>query len=273
MPEEQKTRINKLLSQLGVCSRREADKLIENKKVQINGKIAKLGDHAGPDDQIKVAGKLVTNKPVKHIYIAFHKPFGVITTTDKSKDNNILEYIKIPERVYPVGRLDVETSGLILLTNDGEIVNTLLKARNKTEKEYLVTLDKPVKPEHLKKMEEGMYLERMKITKSKDGVRRRVSMGKFKTLPAVVKKVSPNQISITIVQGMNRQVRRMCEALRYEVKILKRVRFAGVELGDLQRGKWRPLTETEIASLKAIKPAPLLPGQEPAEGFGGQINE
>jgi 23S rRNA pseudouridine2604 synthase len=244
------TRINKLLSQLGVCSRREADRLIELGKVTINGKKAGLGDQAEISDKIVVDGKPVSNKEIKKIYIAFHKPFGVITTTDPNKNNNVLEYIDMPERVYPIGRLDVESSGLILLTNDGDIVNKLLKSKSKVEKEYIVTVDKPFTPEALKKLASGVFLSHTKILKNKVGVNRRVSMGKFKTLPAKIQKISPTQISITIVQGMNRQVRRMCEVLGFAVKILKRVRIANIHLNELPRGKWRPLTEEEIKGIK-----------------------
>jgi 23S rRNA pseudouridine2604 synthase len=226
-----KTRINKFLSSVGVCSRREADKLIRQKKITINGKSAKLGDLVSPADAIKVNNKLITAKLPKKIYIALHKPFGVITTTDKNSENNIMQYIDIPQRIYPIGRLDVESSGIILLTNDGEIVNKLLKSRNKIDKEYLLTTNKPLNKGDISKMEKGIFL---------DG---------RKTLPARISSITPNQISITIIQGMNRQIRRMCEKLGYKVKILKRVMFADIKLDKLPRGKWRYLTDSEIKSL------------------------
>ncbi len=243
------TRINKLLSEMGICSRREADKLIEKGKIMINGKKAQLGDQAEVSDDIMVNGKKIAQKKVEKIYIAFHKPYGVITTTDRSKENNVLDYIDIKERVYPVGRLDVESSGLILITNDGDIVNKLLKSGSKIEKEYLVTVDKPVTPLLLQKMEKGVYIPRTKVVKTPEGLIRHIPMGKFKTLPASVKKISPTQFAIIIVQGMNRQIRRMCEVLGFNVKILKRVRIGKVELGELPRGKWRYLSEDEIKSI------------------------
>lgn len=243
------TRINKLLSEMGICSRREADKLIEKGKIMINGKKAQLGDQAEVTDEIEVNGKKIANKKAEKIYIAFHKPFGVITTTDPNKGNNVLDYIDVKERVYPVGRLDVESSGLILITNDGDIVNKLLKAGSKIEKEYMVTVDKPVTPLLLTKMEKGVYIPRTKVVKNPEGMTRHIPMGKFKTLPASVKKISPTQFAITIVQGMNRQIRRMCEVLGFKVKILKRVRIGKILLDELPRGKWRYLTDEEIQSI------------------------
>jgi len=238
MPNQELTRINKFLSEMGYCSRREADKLIEQHKVKINGKPAQLGDKVTTKDKIEISGKkiLTTRKP-KKIYIAMNKPYGVITTTDRSKPNNILDYIDIPEKVFPIGRLDVQSTGLILLTNDGAIVNKLMRTENKVEKEYIVAIDKPIKPEDIKKLEEGIKLKETKNTPETT------------TLPAKVKKINPKQISITIVQGLNRQVRRMMEVLGYEVKILKRDRIGTIRLEELGRGKWRFLTDSEIKSL------------------------
>ncbi|MBU0667788.1 rRNA pseudouridine synthase [Patescibacteria group bacterium] len=225
-----KTRINKFLAQAGICSRRQADKLIANGEVTINGKKAELGATVSGEDKVKVNGKLIRQIAEK-IYIAFHKPYGVITTTNPENNNNIMEYIDLPTRIYPIGRLDVQSSGLILLTNDGEIVNKLLKSENKQEKQYLITVDKPLTKADIEKLQNGIMLDDRK------------------TLPAKVKLISSHQFSITIIQGMNRQIRRMCEALGYNIKILKRVRFSGIELGDLPRGKWRHLTAEEIKSL------------------------
>jgi len=221
------TRINKYIAESGLCSRRQADDLIDQKKVSINGKTAKHGDKVSPNDIVKVDTKTV--HPVKkEIYIALHKPFGAITTTSKESSNTVLDYIDIKERIFPIGRLDVESSGLILLTNNGSIVNKLLKSKHKIEKEYLVTVNKPLTKEALTRLETGLKIDNKK------------------TLPAKVKKVSSNQFTITIIQGLNRQIRRMCEALGYHVKILKRVRFAGIDLAKLPRGKWRYLTNSEI---------------------------
>ncbi len=224
------TRINKYLASSGVCSRRQADELIKKGKVTINGRRAKLGDKIEGSEKVAVNGKAVTLEKTK-IYIAFHKPYGVICTTDPNATNNIIDYIKFPSRIVPIGRLDVESSGLILLTNDGDTVNRISKAQNRFEKEYLVTVDKAVTPQILKKMSEGIII-----------------LGR-KTLPAKVEKISPNQFSITIVQGMNRQIRRMCEAVGYNVKILKRVRIKNITLEGLSRGKWRHLSQQEVHEL------------------------
>lgn len=226
-------RINKYLAALGICSRREADKLIEEGKIFINKKRAKLGDQVSEKDSIVVNGKPVMHKMPEKVYMAFNKPYSVISTTDKMSANKIMDYIKVPFRVYPVGRLDVRSSGLIILTNDGELVNMLLKSKNNKEKEYIVKVNKPLTDEVLKKFERGgIYMDRKK------------------TLPAKINKINDTEFSITIVQGIKRQIRRMCENMGYEVKSLIRVRIAGVLLGDLPRGKWRYLSEEEVESLK-----------------------
>lgn len=224
-------RINKYIARAGICSRREADRLIESGKVKINGQKATLGTTVNETDTVTVNGKTIQPQEQK-IYIAFHKPYGVITTTDPNSPNNVLDYVKTARRVYPIGRLDVQSSGLLLLTNDGEIVNTVLKSKNKQEKEYLITLNKPITEEHIQKLQDGIIL---------DG---------RKTLPARVKKINDRQIDMVLIQGMNRQIRRMCEQLGYEVKILKRIRVGNILLKDLPRGKWRHLTAKEVASLK-----------------------
>ncbi len=225
-------RINKFLASTGLCSRRQADELLRSGRVTINGKKAELGDQVEGTENIQVNGKKV--KPISEkIYIAFHKPYGVICTTDPNATNNIIDYLKFPSRIFPIGRLDVESSGLILLTNDGEIVNKISKAQNRFEKEYVVTVDKAVTPLALKKLAEGVII-----------------LGR-KTLPAKVEKISPNQFIITIIQGMNRQIRRMCEAVGYEVNILKRVRIHNINLDGLGRGKWRHLTPEEVQTLLA----------------------
>ncbi len=225
-----KMRINKFLASSGICSRRQADELIKSGKVTINGKKAALGDQVEGTENIQANGKKV-QRTDKKIYIAFHKPYGVICTTDPNATNNIIDYLKFPERIFPIGRLDVESSGLILLTNDGDIVNKISKAQNRFEKEYIVTVDNAVTPQALEKLAKGVVI-----------------LGR-KTLPAKVEKISPNQFSITIVQGMNRQIRRMCEALGYQVKILKRVRIKNVTLEGLTRGKWRHLLPDEVKEL------------------------
>jgi len=223
-------RINKLIAESGVCSRREADRLIEAGNVEINGEQASLGDRASLADRITVNGKRIPVKRQK-LYIAFHKPFGVITTTDKQSTNTVMDYIKTRSRVYPIGRLDVESSGLLLLTNDGDIVNKILKSKHKLEKEYLVTVNKPIRGDHIQNLRDGIRL------------------GNRRTLPAKVEQLGARKINMILVQGMNRQIRRMCEKLGYEVKKLERVRIGKIKLDTLAPGKWRILSKKEIASL------------------------
>ncbi|MCR4279025.1 MAG: rRNA pseudouridine synthase [bacterium] len=224
-------RINKYISEAGVYSRREADRLIEDGKVKINDTIAKLGDRVSHEDRVTVNDDLISAHEEK-IYIAFHKPFGVITTSDKQSDNTVMDYIELPTRVYPIGRLDVQSSGLLLLTNDGAIVNTVLKSEHKKEKEYIVTLNKPIQPKDVEQLANGVILNDQK------------------TLPAKVRTIAPNKINIILIQGLNRQIRRMCEALGYGVAGLQRIRIGTIQLDDLASGKWRTLTEKEIEELK-----------------------
>ena len=223
-------RINKFLTQANVCSRREADRLISAGRVRIGDRVAKLGDKISQDDTVFVGGKAV-RASVKKIYLAFHKPVGVICTTDAKSKNNIVEYIKYKERVYPIGRLDVATSGLILLTNDGAIVNSILKGAAYVEKEYEVEVHKPVNETFLKTLERGGML---------DGHR---------TLPARTKQLGPRRFSIVVVQGKRRQIRRMCEKLGYEVMRLTRLRIGTITLEGLKVGAWREVTEGEIKKL------------------------
>lgn len=226
----QKIRLNKYIADAGVCSRREADRLIETGKVKVNGKTAKLGDRVSDEDEVVVKGRAISANTEK-FYIAFHKPIGVITTTDKKSTNTVMDYVKPGFRVFPVGRLDVESSGLLLLTNDGDIVNRILKSENKLPKEYLVTLGKSVQPEDIEALRNGVML---------DG---------RKTLPAKVERLGAKKINITLVQGMNRQIRRMCEKLGYEVKKLERIRIGSIHLENLPPGQWRFLTDAEIKTL------------------------
>jgi len=225
-----KTRINKYLARAGICSRREADKLITAGEVEVNGKKADIGMPISEEDKVKVNGKII-HPITEKIYIAFHKPYGVITTTDADSNNHIMEYIDLPSRVFPIGRLDVESSGLLLLTNDGDIVNKILKSKNKLEKEYLVTLNKPIRGDQIQNLRDGMKL------------------GDRKTLPAKVEQLGMRKINMILVQGMNRQIRRMCEKLGYEVKKLERIRIGRIQLSDLEPGKWRYLSRKEIESL------------------------
>lgn len=232
-----KMRINKFLSEAGYSSRRGADKLIEEGKVTINGREAVLGDTVDASDSVKVDGKRL--RPVeKKYYILFHKPVGVITTTDRRKKDNIMDALeasgkKLPNvRLYPLGRLDVASSGLILFTNDNALANRLLRPEGGHEKEYLVKLNTEIADGDLKKMERG------------------VRIGKHVTRPATVRRTKENEFSIAITEGKKRQIRRMCEALGYEVKKLKRIRIMHLISGNLRAGSWRLLTENEVKELR-----------------------
>ncbi|MBU0530910.1 rRNA pseudouridine synthase [Patescibacteria group bacterium] len=228
-------RINKYLTTANYCSRREADRLIEAGKVKINGKRAKLGDQVEEGDRVEVPGQVVELE-AEPVYLAFNKPVGVITTSDPNSRNNIINAVNSPVRVYPVGRLDVATSGLIIMTNDGELVNKVLKAENKIEKEYLVEVDQKLTPEFLDHLRHGMNLG-----------------GRKKTLPARVEKINDRQFSITIVEGRKRQVRRMCERGGYEARGLSRVRIGNLKLGNLLPGKSKKIAKNKIYHLLGLK--------------------
>lgn len=223
-------RLNKYIATSGICSRREADKLIESGKVKVNGIIADLGTRVKEGDSVEVDGKAVTPED-SMIYIAFNKPLGITCTTDRRDPSNIIDYINYSERIFPVGRLDKNSSGLILLTNNGDIVNRLLRSENGHEKEYVVTLDRPYDSKFIKNMSSGVPV-----------------LGRM-TLPTEVFPVNTKTFRIILRQGMNRQIRRMCEYLGYRVTKLKRIRFINIELGDLAVGKWRYLTAEEKKEL------------------------
>lgn len=232
-PEKSATegiRLNKYIASSGICSRREADKLIESGKVKVNGSIADLGTRVAEGDSVEVDGKAVTPED-SMIYIAFNKPLGITCTTDRRDPSNIIDYINYSERIFPVGRLDKNSSGLILLTNNGDIVNLLLRSENGHEKEYVVTLDRPYDKAFIKTMSTGVPV-----------------LGRM-TLPAEVFPVNAKTFRIILRQGMNRQIRRMCEYLGYKVTKLKRIRFINIELGGLELGKWRYLTADEKKDL------------------------
>jgi len=223
-------RLNKYIASSGICSRREADKLIESGKVSVNGVVADLGTRVSEGDSVEVEGRSVTPED-SMIYIAFNKPLGITCTTDRRDPSNIIDYINFSERIFPIGRLDKNSSGLILLTNNGDIVNTLLRSENGHEKEYVVTIDRPYDKEFIKTMSTGVPV-----------------LGRM-TLPAEVIPVNAKTFRIILKQGMNRQIRRMCECLGYKVTRLKRIRFMNVKLGDLETGKWRYLTAAEKKEL------------------------
>lgn len=227
----EKTRINKYLSEVGFCSRRAADKLLEEGRITINGIVPELGTKISDEDIVEVDGKPIRESQEKPIYIAFNKPVGIVCTTDTKRErDNIIEYINHPKRIFPIGRLDKPSEGLILLTNDGDIVNKILRAQNNHEKEYLVRVDKPLNTKFLDKMRNGVPIL--------DTV----------TKKCEVERIDDMTFRIVLTQGLNRQIRRMCEYLGYEVKKLKRIRIMNLKL-DLPLGKWRDLTEEELAVL------------------------
>ena len=223
-------RLNKYIASSGLCSRREADTLIESGKVTINGEVAVQGSKVMDGDVVLVNGMKITPDD-DMVYIAFNKPLGVTCTTDKRDPSNIIDYIGFDERIFPIGRLDKNSSGLILLTNDGSIVNKLLRAENGHEKEYLVTINRPYDKNFIKTMESGVPV-----------------LGQL-TLPCKLKPAGDKTFKIILHQGLNRQIRRMCEYLGYKVTRLKRIRFMNITLGNLETGKWRYLTASEKKEL------------------------
>lgn len=227
-------RINKFLSEAGFCSRREADKLIDAGAVQINGKVPEMGTKVNMGDVVTVHGQVVERKQEERIYLAFNKPVGIVCTTDtRVEKDNIIDYINFPSRIFPIGRLDKPSEGLILMTNDGDIVNKILRARNNHEKEYIVSVNKPLTSSFVKQMGNGVPVL--------DTITRKCK----------VEKISNTTFRIILTQGLNRQIRRMCEHLGYEVRRLKRVRIMNISL-DINRGEWRHLTKKEFTELNAL---------------------
>ncbi|GGD85028.1 23S rRNA pseudouridine(2604) synthase RluF [Planktosalinus lacus] len=226
-------RLNKAMSESGYCSRRQADSLIEQGHVAINGETATLGDRVMPDDTITVKGKPIKGTD-QEVFIALNKPVGITCTTDRRVEGNIVDFVNHPERIFPVGRLDKPSEGLIFLTNDGDIVNKILRAGNQHEKEYIVTVDRPVTDEFVKRMSHGIPIL--------DTV----------TKKCVVERVSRFVFRIILVQGLNRQIRRMCEYLGYEVTALKRIRIMNITLDDLPVGTWRDLSKGELDTIKKM---------------------
>ncbi|MFS4417824.1 23S rRNA pseudouridine(2604) synthase RluF [Maribacter sp. 2307ULW6-5] len=234
MSEAKKTRINKFLSEVGFCSRREADKLIQQGRVTINGSVPEMGTKIVEGDAVAVDGEPVKAAQKKMVYLAFNKPVGIVCTTDTGVEkDNIVDYIDYPTRIFPIGRLDKASEGLIFMTNDGDIVNKILRARNNHGKEYLVTVNKPVTTDFLQRMREGVPIL--------DTVTRKCE----------VHKMSTYQFKIVLTQGLNRQIRRMCEHLGYRVKKLKRIRIMNVHL-DVPVGKYRSLTDAELKELQRL---------------------
>ena len=228
--DKEGVRINKYLADSGKCSRRAADQLIKDGEVFIDGRVAQLGDRVLPGMKVSFRGENVKNN-IKRKYIMLNKPVGIICTADPNEPDNVVSFIDHDDRIYPIGRLDKDSEGLLLLTNDGDIVNRILRASEKHEKEYEVRVDKPVNYDFIKKMENGVHI-----------------LGTT-TLPCKVTKTGDRTFNIILTQGLNRQIRRMCEALGYEVRALRRVRIMHLRLGNLKTGKWRNLTPTELSEL------------------------
>ena len=228
-------RINKYLSEVGYCSRRAADKLIEKGKVTINGEIPKMGTKVEEGDQVEVEGKKIEKSTKqKKIYLAFNKPVGIVCTTDrKVEPNNVIDFIKYPKRIFPIGRLDKLSEGLIFLTNDGDIVNKILRARNNHEKEYIVKVNRPINSDFIQSMSNGVEILDT-ITKN-----------------CFVKQLGPKKFKIILTQGLNRQIRRMCEALDYRVQSLKRVRIMNIKL-DVPTGEYREFSKEELLELNVL---------------------
>ena len=228
-------RINKYLSEAGICSRREADRRIEAGEVRIEGKVAEMGDRVMPGEHVLCQGAEVTSQQ-EMVLLVVNKPVGIVCTAEKREKNNIVDYIHYPVRIYPVGRLDKDSEGLILMTNNGDIVNKMMRSGNMHEKEYVVTVDREVTDSFLHGMENGVPLRELNTT----------------TRKCRTKKMGKHQFSIILTQGLNRQIRRMCEYFGYRVKKLERIRVMNIELGNLQTGKFREVTEQEWENLNKM---------------------
>lgn len=232
-PNDQSISLNKYISSTGICSRREADQMIEEARVTLNGEIARKGNRVLPNDKVRLDGKPLKAKP-KTIYLAFNKPVGIVCTTDLREPKNIISYINHPQRLFPIGRLDKPSEGLIFLTNDGDIVNKILRAGNEHEKEYIVTVNQPINQRFVARMSNGIPI-----------------LGTV-TQKCRVEQIGKVTFRIILTQGLNRQIRRMCEYLGYQVKKLNRVRIMNVELGSLKSGEWRELSTAEIQRIQKM---------------------
>ena len=235
MSEEKETRINKYLSEIGFCSRRKADLLIEQERIKVNGVYAVMGQKVTGQEEIQVNNKIIKKlENKKHIYIAFNKPVGIVCTTDtKREKDNIIDYINYPTRIFPIGRLDKPSEGLIFLTNDGDIVNKILRANNQHEKEYVVEVNKPVTKDFIKKMGEGVPVLDKITNKCK------------------IKQTGKKTFKIILTQGLNRQIRRMCEYFDYRVVFLKRIRIMNIKL-DIPVGEYRDFTKSELNQINQL---------------------
>ena len=227
------TRINRYLAEAGVCSRRAADKLVESGKVLINGKRAENGSKVSKGDEVTVGGRKIGG-PEKKVYLAFYKPAGIVCTAEKEEENNIMDFIDYPVRVTYCGRLDKDSEGLLLLSNDGDFMQALMRGANGHEREYLVRVNRPLTDDIVKEMEKGVFLPELNVT----------------TKRCRIRKISDVTFTIVLTQGLNRQIRRMCRAFDYHVRFLKRVRLENIQLGDMDPGSYRELEKDELAELK-----------------------
>ena len=226
-------RLNKAISETGFCSRRKADRYIDDGKVKVNGELAGLGVKVTATDKIEVDGQIIT-KQVENIYLAFHKPVGITCTTDTEIPGNIIDYINYPERIFPIGRLDKPSEGLIFMTNDGDIVNKILRSKNNHEKEYVVSVKQRITPTFIKQMSNGVAILDTVTKKCK------------------VRMLNNYTFNITLTQGLNRQIRRMCKQLNYDVSKLKRVRIMNIKLSKLKKGKYRYFTKNELEEINEM---------------------
>ncbi|MGX4588209.1 23S rRNA pseudouridine(2604) synthase RluF [Paenibacillus chitinolyticus] len=226
-------RINKFISETGICSRRKADELVQAGRVTINGAPAELGSTAEPGDDVRIDGKPLGTKK-KSVYIALNKPVGITCTTERHIPGNIVDFVRHPERIFPIGRLDKDSEGLILMTNDGDIVNKILRAENNHDKEYIVTVNQPITNSFVQGMSTGVRI-----------------LG-TKTKPCKVTRINDHTFRIILTQGLNRQIRRMCQAFGYQVHRLQRVRIMNIKLDGLPKGKWRDLSESEFTRLMEL---------------------
>lgn len=236
-------RLNKFLSEAGVCSRREADRMIEEGRITVDGRRAETGMRVRPDQEIKVGKKVISMEREEEVLLAVYKPEGVICTTDRREKRNIVDFVGYPVRIYPIGRLDKDSEGLILMTNIGSLVNKMMRASNYHEKEYLVTVNKPVTEAFLERMAKGV-----RIRKEEKGEVLLDAM----TRPCQMEKLGKCSFRIILTQGLNRQIRRMCEALGYQVTHLKRVRVLNIELKGMRPGTWRRVTDKELKELLGL---------------------
>lgn len=233
--EENLVRLNKFLAEAGVCSRREADRMTEQGRIKVNGKIAEMGTKIAPGDVVEADGQVVEREEEK-IILAFYKPKGIVCTFEKREPNNIVEYLNYPKRITYAGRLDKDSEGLMILTNQGDLIQEMMRARNEHEKEYIVTVDKPVTLAFMHKLQNGIWLDEL-------GVQTRKCQAEI---------VGERTFRIILTQGINRQIRRMCQACGYRVRKLVRKRIMNIQLGDLEKGKYRSLTDDEIRELYSM---------------------